>query len=171
MKKTSIWLLGAIAGGAASAATLDTGIEGLQATWVSNLTTGVGIRTKAPSCALTGSAAPPQAPVAEQAPTQQTAAVKPAALTEPAPQPVRGVPLVVDSGTLMLRGATVHLNGIEGEAGEAAQDLTRYIAGASYQINPQLRTLLDWDYLSYRTPLLLADPTRSQLLFQTQFVF
>jgi hypothetical protein len=63
MKKTSIWLLGAIggagalAGGAASAATLDTGIEGLQATWVSNLTTGIGIRTKAPSCALTGSAA------------------------------------------------------------------------------------------------------------------
>ena len=49
--------------------------------------------------------------------------------------------------------------------------LTRYIAGASYQINPQLRTLLDWDYLSYRTSLLLADPTRSQLLFQTQFVF
>jgi hypothetical protein len=49
--------------------------------------------------------------------------------------------------------------------------LTRYIAGASYQINPQLRTLLDWDYLSYRTPPLLADPTRSQLLFQTQFVF
>ena len=49
--------------------------------------------------------------------------------------------------------------------------LTRYVAGASYQINPQLRTLLDWDYLSYRTPLLLADPTRSQLLFQTQFVF
>jgi hypothetical protein len=63
MKKTSIWLLGAIggagalAGGAASAATLDTGIDGLQATWVSNLTTGIGIRTKAPSCALTGSAA------------------------------------------------------------------------------------------------------------------
>src|SRR5260370_28060730 len=49
--------------------------------------------------------------------------------------------------------------------------LTRYIAGASYQINPQVRALLDWDYLSYKTPLVPADPTRSQLLFQTQFVF
>jgi hypothetical protein len=49
--------------------------------------------------------------------------------------------------------------------------LTRYIAGASYQINPQVRALLDWDYLSYKTPLVPADPSRSQLLFQTQFVF
>jgi hypothetical protein len=49
--------------------------------------------------------------------------------------------------------------------------LTRYIAGASYQINPQLRALLDLDYLSYKTPLVPADPNRSQLLFQTQFVF
>ena len=49
--------------------------------------------------------------------------------------------------------------------------LTRYIAGVSYQVNPQLRALLDWDYLSYRTPLVPADPNRSQLLFQTQFVF
>jgi hypothetical protein len=49
--------------------------------------------------------------------------------------------------------------------------LTRYIAGASYQINPQLRALLDWDYLNYQTPLVPADPSRSQLLFQTQFVF
>jgi hypothetical protein len=64
MKKTSIWLLGAMSGagvlgtlGTVSAATLDTGIDGLKATWVSNLTTGIGIRTKAPSCALTGSAA------------------------------------------------------------------------------------------------------------------
>ena len=49
--------------------------------------------------------------------------------------------------------------------------LTRYIAGASYQINPQLRALLDWDYLNYQTPLVPADPSRSQLLFQTQFTF
>ena len=86
--------------------------------------------------ALTGSAAPPQAPVAEQAPTQQTAAVKPAALTEPAPQPVRGVPLVVDTGTLVLKGATVHLNGVDGETGEAVGDLTRYIAGREITCQP-----------------------------------
>jgi len=86
--------------------------------------------------ALTGSAAPPQAPVAEPSLTQQTAAVKPAALTEPAPQPVRGVPLVVDTGTLVLKGATVHLNGFDGETGEAVGDLTRYIAGREVACQP-----------------------------------
>ena len=46
---------------------------------------------------------------------------------------------------------------------------TRYIAGASYQINPQLRVLVDWDYLNYQ--IATVDPTRSQALFQTQFTF
>ncbi len=49
--------------------------------------------------------------------------------------------------------------------------LTRYIVGASYQINPQLRALLDWDYLNYRNPPTPQDRFRSQALFQTQFVF
>jgi hypothetical protein len=49
--------------------------------------------------------------------------------------------------------------------------LTRYIAGASYQINPQLRALIDWDYLNYRNPPTPQDRFRSQALFQTQFVF
>ena len=52
--------------------------------------------------------------------------------------------------------------------------LTRYIAGASYQINPQLRVLADWDYLNFRTapaPPTTAYLQRSQALLQTQFVF
>ena len=49
--------------------------------------------------------------------------------------------------------------------------LTRYIAGVSYQINPQLRALLDWDYLNYQNPPATPDLARSQALFQTQFVF
>jgi hypothetical protein len=52
--------------------------------------------------------------------------------------------------------------------------LTRYIAGVSYQINPQLRVLGDLDYVNFRTAP--ATPTaaylqRSQALFQTQFTF
>lgn len=60
MKKKIIQLLGATVStalvcGNASAAKLDTGIDDLEATWVSNITGGTGIRTKSPSCSLTGS--------------------------------------------------------------------------------------------------------------------
>ncbi len=91
--------------------------------------------------AVAGSATPPQAAVAEPSPAQpppaqQPSAVKPAALTEPVPQPVRGVPLVVDTGTLVLKGATLRLSGVEGETGEAVRDLTRYIAGREVACQP-----------------------------------
>jgi len=49
--------------------------------------------------------------------------------------------------------------------------LTRFIGGVSYQINPQLRVLGDWDYLSYQNTPATPDLTRSQLLFQTQIAF
>ncbi len=60
MKKSKMqWLSATVSGamvcGAASAATVDTGIEGMEATWVSNITSGIGIRTKSPSCSLIGS--------------------------------------------------------------------------------------------------------------------
>jgi hypothetical protein len=50
---------------------------------------------------------------------------------------------------------------------------TRFIGGVSYQLSPNWRLLADWDYLNYETDALnaLADPTRSQALFQTQFTF
>jgi hypothetical protein len=50
---------------------------------------------------------------------------------------------------------------------------TRLIGGVSYQLAPNWRLLADWDYLNYETDALnaLANPTRSQALFQTQFTF
>src|SRR5438105_523909 len=59
MKKTMIRLLGAsvcgaITCGQAQATTFDTGLGDMQASWTSNITGGLGIRTKSPSCALTG---------------------------------------------------------------------------------------------------------------------
>lgn len=48
---------------------------------------------------------------------------------------------------------------------------SRFIGGVSYQINPQLRVLADWDYLSYETAPVTPDLTRSQLLGQMQFAF
>ena len=49
--------------------------------------------------------------------------------------------------------------------------LTRFIGGVSYQVNPQLRVLADWDYLNYENAPATPDLTRSQALFQTQFTF
>ncbi|SAL24752.1 hypothetical protein AWB69_01818 [Caballeronia udeis] len=46
--------LGIVASGQAGAYTFDTGLGDLTGSWVSNITAGAGIRTKAPSCALTG---------------------------------------------------------------------------------------------------------------------
>lgn len=62
MKRSRIGLAGAavtgaLACGSVMAETADGGGTGLKATWVTNLTAGIGVRTKAPSCALTGSAA------------------------------------------------------------------------------------------------------------------
>src|SRR5450830_1242934 len=59
MKKNMLKLLGVavcgtFASGAASAYTIDTGNDDLTASLVSNVTAGLGVRTKDPSCALTG---------------------------------------------------------------------------------------------------------------------
>jgi len=49
---------------------------------------------------------------------------------------------------------------------------TRVIGGASYQVSPNWRLLLDWDYLDLATtPTPAQEAARSQLLFQTQFNF
>ena len=51
--------------------------------------------------------------------------------------------------------------------------LTRVIAGASYQLSPNLRLLADVDMLSYQggTPTPALEATRSQAYFQAQFTF
>jgi hypothetical protein len=50
---------------------------------------------------------------------------------------------------------------------------TRYIAGLSYQLSPNLRLLADVDYLSYKNgaPSPAAEANRASALFQTQFTF
>jgi penicillin-binding protein 1A len=42
-------------------------------------------------------------------------------------RPLRGVPEVLDTGTLAIDGAVVRLQGVEGEAGRMAQQLTRFL--------------------------------------------
>ena len=39
------------------------------------------------------------------------------------------MPLVIDSGTLLINGTTVRLSGVQGEGGEQAHELVQYIAG------------------------------------------
>ncbi len=59
------------------------------------------------------------------------------------------------------------------QAGPTTNKQTRFVVGASYQLSPNWRLLVDWDHLSFQTDPLNAanDPTRSQALFQTQFNF
>jgi len=84
---------------------------------------------------LTGSAVPPPT-FAEQRALQPPAGLKPATLTEATPQSMRGVPRLVDTGTLVLNGATVHLSGVEGQGGQPVQDLDRYIRGREVACQP-----------------------------------
>jgi endonuclease YncB( thermonuclease family) len=57
-------------------------------------------------------------------------------LAGPAPEQSRGVPLVVDSATLLLNGTLVRLEGIAGERGTPANELARYIAGREVACEP-----------------------------------
>ena len=89
-----------------------------------------------PAEPLMGSGRPPAVIAEQQKPAQPPAGLKPAALTEPAPQPLRGVPRIVDTATFVLNGATVHLSGVEGESGPQVQDLDRYIRGRKVACQP-----------------------------------
>jgi penicillin-binding protein 1A len=89
--------------------------------------------------ALTGTTMPPAAalapPTASAAPP--SAEVQPAAaMTQAAPKPLRGPPLIVDTATLVVQGTVIHLDGVEGEAGDQARELVRYIAGRPVACEP-----------------------------------
>ena len=90
-----------------------------------------GPTTAPATAALSGTTAAPPAATAPPA-----NAVQPVALTGPAPQQIRGVPLVVDSATLLLNGTLVHLDGIAGERGARANELGRYIGGREIACEP-----------------------------------
>jgi endonuclease YncB( thermonuclease family) len=101
-----------------------------------------------PAQAAAQQPAPPSAPDAKAPSTPSTASseAKTTATAQPASLagsssaaaalPISGVPTVVDTGTLVVKGATVHLSGVEGEAGDMVQDLTRYIRGREVACTP-----------------------------------
>jgi endonuclease YncB( thermonuclease family) len=62
--------------------------------------------------------------------------LKPAVLTEATPQGLRGVPRVLDTGTLLLNGTTVRLSGVEGQGGQPVYDLVRYLSGREVACQP-----------------------------------
>jgi penicillin-binding protein 1A len=88
-------------------------------------------------------AAPPteQAPPTGPGSDQQLSAAAPGTLASPTLPPeseaapvgpavtVAGVPLIVDTGTLMFQGHLVRLAGVEGETGQLAEEMAQFIAG------------------------------------------
>jgi len=88
--------------------------------------------------------APPAAPPAQQ---PVVASIKPeTAPTQPASEqndgpaepavPVSGVPMVLDTGTLIVQGTVVHLTGVVGESGPFAIELLRHIRGREVACTP-----------------------------------
>jgi endonuclease YncB( thermonuclease family) len=49
---------------------------------------------------------------------------------------MRGVPLVVDTGTIELRGRVVRLFGVEGEGGRPARELARFLRSREVACEP-----------------------------------
>jgi penicillin-binding protein 1A len=84
------------------------------------------------NAAVSAQTLPPGTPV--QPPPAN--AVHPAALSQPAAQQVRGVPVVVDTATLMLNGELIHLDGVAGERGAPGNQLARYIGGREIACAP-----------------------------------
>jgi penicillin-binding protein 1A len=52
------------------------------------------------------------------------------------PAILRGVPTVADTGTLVFSGGVAHLDGVEGEKGEPARQMMRYIRGREVVCEP-----------------------------------
>jgi penicillin-binding protein 1A len=79
---------------------------------------------------------------AEPAPpaVAQTASVpQPGTVVPPVPTPagpLRGVPTIVDTATLVVQGATVHLSGVAGEKGDYTDNLARFIGGRDLMCVP-----------------------------------
>jgi penicillin-binding protein 1A len=81
-------------------------------------------RIMSPPVAAEGTSAPPA-----QGTSPAAAAAEPAAV-------LRGVPTIADTATLVFRDGTAHLKGVEGEKGEFARELGRYIGGREVVCEP-----------------------------------
>jgi membrane peptidoglycan carboxypeptidase len=105
------------------------------------------------TAALSGTSAPPSGTLpppgsvvppptqSDHAPQQMgsSGAVQSAALsgpTGPMARRLRGVPIVVDTGTLLLNGEVIHLDGVAGEHGAPGNQLARYIGGREVACEP-----------------------------------
>jgi len=94
-----------------------------------------------------------------------------------APLPVTKGSVISAFGVYHLTHSKVALIGrldmIDPNTSTANNLQTRFIAGASYQLSPNLRLLADLDQVSYEggTPSPALEAVRSQALFQAQFTF
>jgi penicillin-binding protein 1A len=84
-----------------------------------------------------------QAAAAEPQPAPEPAgqvALPPQVIRPPAPvvepEPLDGVPAVIDTGTLRLGGRIVRLEGVRGEGGRLAREMARYIGGREVVCEP-----------------------------------
>lgn len=66
---------------------------------------------------------------------QPSTVVSPPTPSTPA-EPLRGVPMIVDTATLIVQGATVRLSGVAGEKGDHIDNLARFIGGRELQCVP-----------------------------------
>jgi penicillin-binding protein 1A len=94
-------------------------------------------RQAAAKTALAGTGLPDQHSPPD---TDSSAAAPPesadaAALTAPAGT-ITGIPLIIDTGTLMFQGHLVRLAGVEGETGRLAEEMARFIAGRAVVCQP-----------------------------------
>jgi penicillin-binding protein 1A len=82
-------------------------------------------------------AAAPGAGSLSTTPPQSAAPPQPAEPAAPAGT-IAGIPLIVDTGTLMFQGHLVRLAGVEGETGRLAGQMARFIAGRPVVCRPAL---------------------------------
>ncbi len=95
-------------------------------------------RQAAAKTALADTAPPDQQPAASAAaPDQQSPpdSADAAAPTAPAGT-ITGIPLIIDTGTLLFQGHLVRLAGVEGETGQLSEEMARFIAGRAVVCQP-----------------------------------
>jgi penicillin-binding protein 1A len=74
-------------------------------------------------------AEPASSAVAQAASLPQPGTVVPSPTPGMPAGPLRGVPMIVDTATLVVQGETVHLSGVAGEKGDYMNNLARFIGG------------------------------------------
>jgi 1A family penicillin-binding protein len=110
--------------------------------WKDFVVTAERIKARSPAPAQTAATPPTSVAQQQSAPQQAEATTQPEATASIPPQiaesgtttataatPVHGTPQIVDTGTLVINGVTVHLSGVIGEGGEYVDNLAYFIRG------------------------------------------